>query len=58
MYFRDANVAMIVFDVTNKKTLECVEYWAKEVKQSNAEDFLIVLVGNKADLENKRQVSY
>lgn len=50
MYFRDANVAIIVFDVTNKKTLACVEYWAEEVKKANAEDFFIVLVGNKADL--------
>ena len=50
MYFRDANVALIVFDVSNKKTLESVEYWAREVKQSNADDFFIVLVGNKADL--------
>ena len=39
MYFRDANVALIVFDVSNKKTLESVEYWAREVKQSNADDF-------------------
>lgn len=54
MYFRDANIAIIVFDVTNKKTFECVDYWSSEVKQANAEDFFIVIVGNKADLESKR----
>lgn len=54
MYFRDANVALIVFDVTNRKTLECVQYWAEEVQKSNALDFIIVLVGNKSDLGVKR----
>ena len=51
MYFRDANVAIIVFDVTNAKTLQCVEYWSQEVHKSNALDFIIVLVGNKSDLK-------
>lgn len=54
MYFRDANVALIVFDVTNKRTLESVDYWAQEVQKSNALDFIIVLVGNKCDLPHKR----
>ena len=54
MYFRDANVAMIVYDVTNKRTLECVEYWAAECKKSNADDFFMVLVGNKSDLKTRR----
>ncbi len=57
MYFRDANVALIVFDVTNSKTLECVDYWAQEVHKSNAQDFIIVLIANKSDLTAKRQVS-
>jgi Ras-related protein Rab-6A len=57
MYFRDANVALIVFDVTNRKTLACVDYWADEVHKANADDFFIVLVGNKCDLQQKRQIS-
>ena len=50
MYFRDAKVAILVFDVTNKKSYDCAEYWAQEVSKSNAEDFFMVLVGNKCDL--------
>lgn len=57
MYFRDANIALIVFDVTNKKSLDCVEYWADEVKRSEVEDSFIVLVGNKSDLSPRRQVT-
>ena len=58
MYFRDANVAIIVFDVTNRKSFENVDYWAQEVQVSNAEDFFIMLVGNKGDLEKQRQVTF
>lgn len=53
MYFRDANIALIVFDMTNRKTLESVRYWADEVFKSNALDFFIVLVGNKSDLKKR-----
>ena len=54
MYFRDAQVAIIVFDVTNKRSLDYVDYWSEEVKKSNAEEFIIVLVGNKSDLGLRR----
>ncbi|CDW84763.1 gtp binding protein [Stylonychia lemnae] len=57
MYFRDANVAIIVYDVTNKQSLECVDYWVDEVNRSNANDYFIVLVGNKCDLRKFRQVT-
>lgn len=57
MYFRDANVAIIVFDLTNKKTMDCVDFWSDEVNKSNAVDYFTVLVGNKCDLKNHRQVN-
>jgi GTPase SAR1 family protein len=54
MYFRDANIALIVFDVSNRKSIDSVEYWANEVKKAQVEDSFIVLVGNKSDLAQKR----
>jgi GTPase SAR1 family protein len=54
MYFRDANVALIIFDVTNKRTLDCVDYWSSEIQKANADDYIVVLVGNKSDLTNRR----
>ena len=50
MYFRDANVAIIVFDVTSAKTLDCIDYWVEELQRSNAIDYITILVGNKSDL--------
>lgn len=50
MYIRDVNIALIVFDLTDPRTLENVEFWANEVKLYNMEEFFIILVGNKKDL--------
>jgi small GTP-binding protein len=35
MYFRDAKVALIVYDVTNRRSFDCVEYWFKEIEKAN-----------------------
>ena len=54
MYFRDADVAIIVFDLTDKGTMEKVEYWASEVLNANPGEFMFILVGNKNDLTHRR----
>lgn len=56
-YIRDSNVAIICYDITNKKSFENLEKWINEVKLERGEDVIIVIVGNKSDLNNKRQVS-
>lgn len=48
MYYRDADAALITYDVTNDKSLECCEYWVNELR-NNEEDCLLFLVGNKID---------
>ena len=54
MYFRDANVALIIFDVTNKASMDEVTYWAQEIDKANTESFITILIGNKSDLEERR----
>ena len=51
-------MAIIVFDLTNYHSLECVDFWVDEINKSNAYDYFIVLVGNKSDLRRQRKVSY
>ncbi|CAD5110902.1 DgyrCDS264 [Dimorphilus gyrociliatus] len=49
-FYRDAMAFLVVFDLTNKKTLKNVEWWLKEVKRnaySTTPD--LVLCGNKSD---------
>ncbi len=46
----------IVYDVTRKETFERVDYWYNDTK-SEIGEIPFVLIGNKIDLEDKRQVS-
>ncbi|KAA8905522.1 hypothetical protein TRICI_005269 [Trichomonascus ciferrii] len=48
-YIRDSNVAVVVYDITSK--------WIDDVKAERGSQVIVVLVGNKTDLGDKRQVS-
>ena len=47
---------MVVYDISRKGTFENVDKWIEELKANGSEDVLIMLVGNKSDLEDKREV--
>jgi GTPase SAR1 family protein len=49
---------MIVFDLTNKKTLENAKTWIDELNENASLDILIALVGNKADMAEERQMTF
>jgi len=56
-YIRDSSVAVVVYDVTNAKTFEQTRKWVDDVRSERGTDVIIVLVGNKTDLTDKRQVT-
>mmetsp|Transcript_7269 Transcript_7269/g.11528 ORF Transcript_7269/g.11528 Transcript_7269/m.11528 type:complete len:214 (-) Transcript_7269:591-1232(-) len=56
-YIRDSSVAVIVYDVTNRQSFMNVAKWLEEVRAERGTDVIIMLVGNKTDLNDKRQVS-
>ncbi|KAF2671983.1 ras-domain-containing protein [Microthyrium microscopicum] len=56
-YIRDSSVAVVVYDVTNAKTFEQTRKWVDDVRGERGNDVIIVLVGNKTDLADKRQVT-
>ncbi|MEJ2248119.1 MAG: GTP-binding protein [Candidatus Lokiarchaeota archaeon] len=59
MYYMGAQAAFIVFDVTNNESFEHVEDWYNEVNQFlNLRNLPIIIVGNKVDLEEEREVDY
>jgi len=55
-YIRDSSVAVIVYDVTNRASFLSVNRWLEEVKNERGEDVILVLVGNKTDQTERRQV--
>ena len=58
-YYRGANAAFVVFDLTCKATFECLNEWIENYyKYSNPDsEKNVVLIGNKCDLVNKREVT-
>ena len=55
-YIRGSSLVFIVYDISNKKSFNNVNSWVNFV--NNIENSNIVIVGNKIDLENKREVTY
>ena len=49
MYLRDANVAMVVYDVTDEQSLTKAETWLEELRNTAPSEMLICLCGNKMD---------
>ena len=56
-YLKGTDGVILVFDITKKETFELLETWLKELRDTNKSDVSKVLIGNKSDLAEKRQVS-
>ena len=58
MYYRDADAALICYDVGNEKTFQSVYYWIGEMEKNcnNERDGVVLAVaGNKCDLESEKK---
>ena len=55
-FLKSAHGIVFVYDITNKKSFEGVKDWIKDA-ENNGEGFEKILVGNKCDLEGKREVN-
>jgi len=58
MYYRGAQAAIVVYDITNTDTLERAKNWVKELQRQASPNIVIALAGNKADLTTQRIVEY
>jgi len=56
-YIRDSSVAIIVYDITNRNSFINTAKWIDDVRSERGNDVIMMLVGNKTDLADKRQVS-
>ena len=57
MYTRDANIILLVYDVTSKDSFTHLSQWLKDLTNIKKEEVIFAVVGNKIDLEDKREVS-
>jgi len=58
-YYRDAVGALLVYDITSGKSFESIEEkWRRELMDNADENIVLLLVGNKSDLEDRREVPF
>ena len=57
-YYRKADCCLLVYDITNRKSFEEIKnYYNQNIKEQCKKNIKIILLGNKTDLEDQRQVS-
>ena len=56
-YYKGAKGAFIVYDVTRKETFDSVDRWISDIITTCDKNLTIILIGNKSDLEDQRQIS-
>ena len=57
MYIREAQIILLIYDVSNRESFESLPKWFSDILDVKNNEAVFVLVGNKIDLENERQVS-
>ncbi|MBA0652352.1 hypothetical protein Gohar_012320 [Gossypium harknessii] len=56
-YYRGAVGAMLVYDISKRQTFDHIPRWLEELRGHADKNIVIILIGNKSDLENQRAVS-
>lgn len=56
-YYRGSAGALLVYDITRRDTFQHLSRWLEEARQHAQDNMVIMLIGNKNDLEHRRTVS-
>ena len=56
-YYKGAKGAFIVYDITRKQTFDDIDKWRNELVNSCNKEVTIMLIGNKCDLEDQREIT-
>ena len=56
-YYKNTVCALVVYDISNRNSFNNVSSWIEDCRYNSPKTIFMVLVGNKSDLADKRQVS-
>ena len=56
-YYKNSACAIVVYDISRRETFEHIVNWIEDCKFNSPKTIFIILVGNKTDLEEERQVT-
>ena len=57
-FYRNSSLAIIVYSIDKKSSFKDIDLWLKELRLNSSPDIKIILIGNKSDLNETREVSY
>ena len=57
-FYRNSSLAIMVYSINNRASFEHIDNWLKEIKINSNPDAKVFLIGNKADLDKEREVTY
>ena len=57
-YYKNSVCALVVYDITKRESFENVQSWIQDCRNQSPKTIIMVLVGNKDDLENEIDVSF
>lgn len=52
IYYKNCGLILLIYDITNKKSIDRVKYWLSEIKEYCENDPKIIIIGNKIDLKD------
>ena len=57
-YYKNSVCALVVYDITKRSTFENVSSWIEDCRNQSPKTINLILIGNKSDLEEQREVTY
>lgn len=57
-YIKGAQGILLVYDITKRKSFESLAAWMKQIEEIAIENIQTLLIGNKSDMESKREISF
>ena len=57
-FFRNTSLAILVYSIDNKESFKNLNFWLNDLKTQSNPDIKIILIGNKKDLNEKREVTF
>jgi small GTP-binding protein len=56
-YYKGAKGAFVVYDITRRGSFDTADKWILDLKANVSQDVTIILLGNKSDCEDKRNIT-
>jgi len=58
IFYKRAKLAILVYSIDDRKSFDRINFWLSEIRLNANENTKLILIGNKNDLEKRREVSY